>query len=559
MSLNRRLPQVDPSNFAMVPRNDVPRSTIKVESAVKATFDTSFLVPFYLDEVLPGDVHKGRANIFARLNNLLFPLMDDVECETFFFFVPNRIIWNNWTKFMGEQANPGDSIAYTIPKLNSPAGGFIVGGLADHLGLPTVGQVTAGQVVTVSALPFRGYNRVFNEWFRDENLMASVPQNVGDGPDSINDYNLERRCKKHDYFTSALPWPQKGAVGVSLPIGGIATIRTNATPLITSGALNPVLSGRSTDAALITGPSSGFIRIPGINQGGQAGLFRNYDVNNTGYTVATQYAESVPVNLYADLSTATGATINAQRLAVATQQFLEKDARGGTRYTELLKNHFGVTPEDARLQRPEYIGGGRSHIVTQAMPKTSDGTPTSPLGTLAGQGTINGAHHFMYHATEHGYIIGLVNVRGAITYQQGLRRLWTRDTRYDFYWPTFANLGEQVVRNDEIFCSGVDANDAAAFGYQERWAEYRYQPSEIHGLFKSTSTGNIDEWHLAEQFGSSPLLNATFIRDRTRETMQRAQAAGAQALSQQILFDSVLTVSKTRALPMYSVPGLLRF
>lgn len=558
MSLNRRLPQVDPSNFAMVPRNDVPRSTIKVESAIKATFDTSFLVPFYLDEVLPGDVHKGRANIFARLNNLLFPLMDDVECETFFFFVPNRIVWNNWTKFMGEQTNPGDSIAFTIPKLNSPAGGFIVGGLADHLGLPTVGQVTVGQIVTVSALPFRAYNKIFNEWFRDENLMQSVPQNQGDGPDSINDYNLERRCKKHDYFTSALPWPQKGATGISLPIGGIATVRTQSTPLITSGTVNPILYGRNTNATLIASPGAGTMNVLGAINGASPGDLSNVLNSATPYAASGFFAG--PVNLYADLSTATGATINAQRLAVATQQFLEKDARGGTRYTELLKNHFGVTPEDARLQRPEYIGGGRSHIVTQAMPKTSDGTPTSPLGTLAGQGTINGTHNFMYHATEHGYILGLVNVRAAITYQQGLRRLWTRDTRYDFYWPTFANLGEQIVRNDEIFCTGVDATDAAAFGYQERWAEYRYQPSEIHGLFKSTSAGNIDEWHLAEQFLQlGPQLNATFIRDRTRDTMQRAQAAGAQALGQQILFDSVLNVSKTRALPIYSVPGLLRF
>lgn len=539
---------VDPSNFAMVPRNDVPRSTFRVEHTHKSTFDAGFLVPVYLDEVLPGDVHKGKVSIFARLSNLIFPLMDNMEVETFFFFVPNRLVWTNWVKFMGEQKNPGDSIAYTIPKLNSPPGGFIVGGIADHLGLPTVGQVTAGQTVTVSALPFRAYNLIFNEWFRDENLMTSLRVDTGDGPDAITDYNLEARCKKHDYFTSCLPWPQKGATGVSLPIGGIATIRTNATPLVT-GAGSGLLLGPSTGATI------------------------NMSNKHLGYSTAGNSVWSggpydfagdeqvMPLNLYADLSTATGATINAQRLAVATQQFLEKDARGGTRYTELLKNHFGVTPEDARLQRPEYIGGGRSAVHTQAMPQTSVGTATDPLGRLAGQGTITGQHNFLYHATEHGYIIGLANVRADLTYQQGLRRLWTRDTRYDFYWPTFANLGEQAVRNDEIFCTGVDATDAAVFGYQERWAEYRYQPSEITGLFKSTSAGNIDEWHLAQQFSSTnpPVLNAQFIRDPSRATLERALAAGSQARNLQILFDSVFAVSKTRAIPTYSVPGLLRF
>lgn len=531
----------------MIPRNDVPRSTFKVQHAHKSTYDAGFLVPFYLDEVLPGDVHKGNVSIFARLQNLLFPLMDNVECETFFFFVPNRLVWTNWVKFMGEQANPGDSIAYTIPKLVSPSGGFIVGGIADHLGLPTAGQVTAGQTVTVSALPFRCYNRIFNEWFRDENLMNSVPQHVGDGPDPIADYNLEARCKKHDYFTSALPWPLKGGVEVSLAIGGQATVKTAASALVSGPQTQMFIldaAGSTPSANLLihtgtVGTVLSSTTVPGPSTGTSRGLY--------------------PTNLYADLSTATGATINAQRLAVATQQFLEKDARGGTRYTELLRNHFGVTPEDARLQRPEYIGGGRSQIHTQAMPQTSTGTPTNPLGSLAGQGTINGTHSFMYHATEHGYILGLVNVRGDLTYQQGLRRLWTRDTRYDFYWPTFANLGEQVVRNDEIYCTGVDATDTAAFGYQERWAEYRYQPSEITGLFKSTSTGNIDEWHLGQQFTALPTLNATFIRDPSRSTLTRALAAGAQANNLQILFDSVFNVSKTRAIPTYSVPGLMRF
>jgi len=534
---------VDPSRFAMVPRNDVPRSTFKVEHTRKSTFDTSFLVPVYLDEVLPGDIHKGNVSIFARMSNLLFPLMDNLEVESFFFFVPNRIIWENWTKFMGEQTDPSSSIDYVIPKVASPSGGFIVGGIADHLGLPTVGQVAPGQVIDVSALPFRAYAKIFNEWFRDQNLMNSIPCPITDGPDSIALYNLERRAKKHDYFTSALPWPLKGGVEVSLPIGGEAVVKTRATAYsgLNANGIRWLTTGMGT-------PTTGMLLATGSSG--------NFGTSGSGVMTGPAL---LPGNLYADLSSATGATINAQRLAVATQQFLEKDARGGTRYTELLKNHFGVTPEDARLQRPEYIGGGRSPVHTQAMPQTSAGTSSDPLGRLAGQGTINAQHRFQYHATEHGYILGLVNVRADVTYQQGLRRMWTRNTRFDFYWPTFANLGEQIIRNDEIYCTGTSPADESAFGYQERWAEYRYQPSEITGLFKSTSTGNIDEWHVAQQFSSLPTLNATFIRDATRETADRIFAAGAAARTMQILFDSVFTVSKTRAIPMYSVPGLTRF
>lgn len=548
-NLNRRLPQVDPSHFAMVPRNDVPRSTFATEHTVKGTYDVDLLYPIHVDEVIPGDVHDGKVTIFARLNNLIFPLMDNLALETFFFFVPNRLVWDNWTKFMGEQANPSSSINYTIPQVPSPAGGFIVGGMGDHFGLPTVGQLAAGATINVNALPFRGMNLIYNEWFRDQNLQNSVLVPTGDGPDTLSSYNLEKRGKKHDYFTSALPWPLKGGQSVSLPIGGQAIVKTNAASTLT-GAQSPLRMLRADGSGFPVGGVKALVH----GSGGSAEII--YD--STGFTGTPVVGDQLyPSNLYADLGTATGATINAMRLAVATQQFLEKDARGGTRYTELLRNHFGVTPEDARLQRPEYIGGGKTLIETQAIPQTSATIANqTPLGSLAGQAVMSGQHHFKYHATEHGYIIGLMNITGDVTYQQGLHRMWTRSTRYDFPWPTFANLGEQTVLNKEIYCRG-DANDDLVFGYQERYAEFRYKPSRIVGLFRSTATGNIDDWHLSEQFLTLPALNATFIRQATPAS--RVLAAGIQANGLQVLLDSVWNLRLTRPLPTYSVPGLLRF
>lgn len=548
MSLNRNLPPVPITTFSMVPKSDVPRSTFKTTSGYKTTFDAAILVPFFVEEVLPGDHMKGKIQLFCRMATPLWPIMDNLYLETFFFFVPNRITWTNWVKFMGEQDSPGDSISFTIPTVTAgAASGFLAQGLGDYFGLPVVGngQVTVAPVV--NALPFRAYNIIYNEWFRDENLVNPTTEYTGDANQAEATYAIRRRAKRPDYFTSALPWPLKGGGSVTIPLLGQANVFPSASRLLT-GSQNPMQLYAAVGGL-----------APAVNQQLSTGA-----ASQLAYTATAAGASSGNLyigNLYADLSTATGATINSMRLAVATQQFLEKDARGGTRYAELLRMHFGVTPQDARLQRPEYIGGGSNMFNTQAIPQTANTTPaTTPVGTLMGATVGSGRHSFSYAASEHGFIIGILNVRADITYQQGIHRMWTRSTRYDYYWPTFAFLGEQAIRRDEIFATGVVATDTAAFGYQERWAEYRYRPSRITGKFRSFPTaGTLDAWHLAEAFAANPTLNNVFIEDVTDANVRRAVAAGALANGQQFLLDSVIMLTATRPIPTRSVPGLTRF
>ena len=512
-NLSYSQPSVNVHDFAMIPRPDIPRSRFRIQTSHKTAINAGLLYPFYVDEVLPGDTFNMRATVFGRISTPIFPVMDNLYLETFFFFVPNRLVWKNWVKMMGQQDNPSDSISYVVPTVT---GVHNYNTLGDFFGLPTA------QSIVSNALPFRAYNLIFNEWFRDQNLVSSVPVNRdSDGPDNLADYVLRRRGKRHDYFTSALPWVQKFAatplpLGVSAPVVGIGA------PSFTTASGTRWLAHAGGD-----------------------------DIWRAGGVTAAGTATWATPNLVADLSAATAATINQLRQAFQVQKLLERDARGGTRYTELVRSHFGVTSPDARLQRPEYIGGGRSVVQFEAIPQTSQ-TDATPQGRLSAAGTVLGSDHgFHYSSTEHGYIIGLLNIRADMSYQQGQRRLWSRSTRFDFYFPVFANLGEQAILNREIYYQN-SAADNQVFGYQERWAEYRYHPAYVTGLMRSTSPLPLDAWHLAQRFTSLPTLNETFIGEDP--PVARVVAVPSQA---HFLIDAFFDCSVARPMPMYSVPGLV--
>lgn len=507
-------------SFSEVPRVDIPRSSFNRSHGVKTTFDADYLIPVLVDDVVPGDTFNVNMNFFGRLATPLYPIMDNLYLESFFFFVPYRLVWSNWTKMHGAQEDPADSIDFTVPARNLVT--YSSGDLADYFGIPDAG---GSGTLNISDLPFRAYNLIWNEWFRDQNLQDSLVVDTGDSVTTIGNYVLKKRGKRHDYFTSCLPWPQKGDA-VSLPLGDKAYVNVASA----QGGQIAVYSDGSADLRDIS------------------------TIGNDAVVDSTTAAASE--QMYADLSAATASTINDLRLAFQTQRLLERDARSGTRYNELILSHFGVTVPDFRIQRPEFLGGGSTVINVNPVAQTS-GQPTpvadDKLGNLAAFGTASGSHGFSKSFVEHGVIMGLVNVRGDITYSQGLERYWSKSTRYDFYYPVLAQIGEQSVLNREIWADG-SANDALVFGYQERYAEYRYKPSRLTGLFRVDATGTLAAWHLSEDFATLPTLGDTFIQSNTGTPLDRAIAINTEP---HLIFDAYFDMKCARPMPLFGVPGNL--
>jgi len=554
------------NRFSQIPNSPIQRSVFDRSHDYKTTLDAGYLIPFFVDEVLPGDTFKLRVNAFVRMNTLIAPFMDNVFMDTFFFFVPTRLVWDNWQRFCGEKKNPGDNTDFLIPCLTHYPGNnniitkFTPGSIFDYMGLPTSTNSPESTIsFYVNALPFRAYNLIYNEWFRDENLIDSVSVPTGDGPDDVSFYKLLKRAKRHDYFTSALPWPQKGpSVDVGLtgnaPITGFGEGSTwqFALPSGNKGDWWIYDKDGITNEPSLTGNS--FLPLGATEETLQfEGSSILQGLSGTSYSFKNGVlTHKTGPDLKVDLSGVSAITINDLRQAFQIQKFYEKWARGGSRYTETLRVMFNVISPDARLQRPEYLGGTHSRINVVPTAQTSSTDSVSPQSNLSAFGVLgDSAHGFNKSFVEHGYVIGLVCLRADITYQQGLNRMWSRRQLFDFYWPTLAHLGEQVVYNREIYAQGT-ADDNGVFGYQERYAEYRYKPSMITGKLRSTDPQTLDVWHLAQKFDSLPKLNQDFIE----ENPPIARVIAVQN-EPQFFADFWFDLKTSRPMPVYSVPGLV--
>ena len=543
------------SHFSQIPRANIRRARFKRDYSNTTTINEGDIVPIYVDEVLPGDTVSLTQNSLVRMATPIYPVMDNCYMDIYYFFCPNRLVWEHWENLMGQNDDSywAPKTEYSVPQLTAPSGGWKQGTIADYMGIPT--KVSN---ISINALPFRAYARIWNEWFRDENLQQPVYQTTGDS--TTNGNNLEpnniysaigggkpsKAGKMHDYFTSCLPEPQKGEAS-AVPID----IALNAEVITTA---------RSHDiggTALFWKPVSGNATANRNYQIGASFVTAEYGVAEAAGTFNEGNAPLLvaPSNLeLRESNTATSISINELRQAIAIQHILEADARGGTRYTELLKNEFGVTSPDSRLQRTEYIGGTRITININQVIQQSATDTTSPQGNTAAYSLTTSRNKMMsYSATEHGYILGLAVIRVDHSYQQGLRRMWSRKRRFDFYHPMLANLGEMEVLNKEIYCQGTDEDDDV-FGYQEAWADYRYHPNMVTGEMRSNYEQSLDAWHYADYYKSLPVLSSEWIQEG-KENIDRTIAVQSE-ISHQFIANFYFDQTWTRPMPIYSVPGL---